>query len=274
MNDCRMQFSFLPRAILSVAVLLGTASTYAESNILRLATTTSTENSGLMAKLLPVFEGKNDVLVHTIVSGTGRALNHARNGDVDVILVHAKNSELKLIEEGYGINRQEIMYNDFVIVGPQKDPAGIKGLTSLNEGFSKIASSGAMFVSRGDDSGTHKKELELWEMAGAQPSSDSYRDVGLGMGKTLQIADELEAYTLTDKGTWLALRDRLSLLVFVESSNDGINVYGVIAVNPERHPQVNSVASEQLIAWLQSDEAKAIISNYRVGGEQLFYVFD
>ena len=246
---------------------------YAE-NILRLATTTSTDNSGLTRILLPVFEEKFGVNVHTIVGGTGRAINHARNGDVDMILVHAKNVEIQFVEEGFGVDREEIMYNEFVIVGPESDPAGVNGLEDLSDALAKIAATESIFVSRGDDSGTHKKELRLWEEEGIEIRGRWYKEVGLGMGKTLQIANEFNAYTLTDKGTYLFMRNRLSLPIHVESAMDGQNVYGAIAVNPKRHPHVNYEAARKLIKWLKSEEAKAIISNYKVNGEQLFFVID
>ncbi len=251
-----------------------TSISHAADGILRLATTTSTENSGLLAKLVPAFTDSRGILVHVIAVGTGRALNHARNGDVDVALVHAKKAELELVESGYGINRSEVMYNEFVIAGPADDPAGINGSSNLGEAFRKIADSKALFVSRGDDSGTHKKEVEIWREIGIQPDGEWYKEVGLGMGRALQIADELRAYLLTDKGTWLALKRRLSLPVHVQGARDGRNVYGIVAVNPEKHAQVNGEAARQMIDWIKSDEAKSIISGHQVEGEQLFYVID
>ncbi len=256
-------------------VFLSLASfSYSDSNILRLATTTSTENSGLLAKLVPVFTERHGIVVHTIAVGTGRALSHARNGDVDVVLVHARKAELELVDSGYGIHRKEIMYNEFVVAGPEADPAGIRGLTNLKDAFEKIGHSKSLFISRGDDSGTHKKELQIWEEIEPQPDGSWYREVGLGMGRTLQIADELRGYVLTDKGTWLALKQRLSLPIHVQSTIDGRNVYGIIAVNPDKHPHSNFTAAKQLIDWIQTDEAKAIVTDHQVEGEQLFYVID
>lgn len=253
---------------------MSSAGTSSDAKILRLATTTSTENSGLIDRLIPKFSDRFGVSVHTIAGGTGRALNHARNGDVDVVLVHAKKAELELVENGYGVHRKEIMYNEFVIVGPESDPAGIDGLNKLGEAFRKIAQSESSFISRGDDSGTHKKELEIWTEIAVDPMGEWYKEVGLGMGRALQIADELQAYTLTDKGTWLALQERMSLPIQVEGASDGHNIYGIIAVNPERHPQVNFAAAKKLIDWLQSDEAQEIISGHRVNNEQLFYIIE
>ena len=244
------------------------------SDILRLATTTSTENSGLIKNIIPVFEKKFSISVHTIAGGTGRALNFAKNGDVDVVLVHAKKAELEFVENGFGVNRQEIMYNEFVIVGPKNDTAKINGLKKLSEAFSAIALSESPFVSRGDDSGTHKREIEVWQQAKIQPTGSWYKEVGLGMGRALQIADELDAYILTDKGTWLFLKDKLSLELHVEGAKDGHNVYGIIAVNPQKHSQVNFKSAQRLIQWLQSAEARTLITSYKVGNEQLFYVID
>ena len=264
----------LNRTLLALALLMSGIGVCNSDDILRLATTTSTDNSGLTQELLPVFEETFGVNVHTIVSGTGRAMTHARNGDVDMLLVHARETELEFVAEGYGVDREELMYNEFVIVGPESDPAEIAGLTDLSEALGKIAAAESTFISRGDDSGTHKKELNLWNEEGIAVRGQWYKDVGLGMGNTLQIANELEAYTLTDKGTYLYMRDRLDLPIHVESALDGRNVYGVIAVNPKRHSHVNYDGAKKLIDWLKSEEARSIISNYTVNGEQLFYVID
>ena len=261
-------------SVFSLYLLLSAALGFADDSVLRLATTTSTENSGLLAKLIPAFTEQHDVAVQTIAVGTGRALSHARNGDVDVVLVHARKAELELVESGYGIHRKEVMFNEFVIVGPAHDPAEIRGLKNLDTAFEKIATSQSLFISRGDDSGTHKKELSIWDQVETQPAGSWYREVGLGMGRTLQIADELRAYVLTDKGTWLALKRRLSLPVHVHGADDGKNVYGIIAVNPQKHPHSNFTAARQLIEWIQTDEAKAIVTAHQVEGEQLFYVLD
>ncbi len=265
---------FLLFSLAITLTLVMASAGHAADGILRLATTTSTENSGLLAKLVPQFSDSQGIPVHVIAVGTGRALNHARNGDVDVVLVHAKNAELDLVNSGYGIERYEVMYNEFVIVGPETDPAEISGLTNLGTAFESIANSGALFVSRGDDSGTHKKERQIWGEVGIEPNGDWYKEVGLGMGRSLQIADELRAYILTDKGTWLALKRKLSLPVHVQGAGDGRNDYGIIAVNPEKHSHVNIEAAEQFIDWIQSDEAKAVISEHKVEGEQLFYVIE
>ena len=269
-----MKKNDLIRTFLALVILVTGVGVCNADDVLRLATTTSTDNSGLTEELLPVFEEKYGVNVHTIVSGTGRAMSHGRNGDVDMLLVHAKNAELEFVEDGFGVDRSEIMYNEFVIVGPNHDPAQIAGTTDLSEALSSIASSESTFISRGDDSGTHKKELSLWKEAGIAERGTWYKDVGLGMGNTLQIANELDAYTLTDKGTYLYMRDRLDLTIHVESAVDGRNVYGVIAVNPVKHSHVNYDDAKKLIDWLKSEEAKTLITDYRVNGEQLFFVLD
>ena len=244
----------------------------AQENVIRLATTTSTDNSGLLRQLLPVFEQTYGITVHTIVGGTGRALNHARSGDVDVILVHAREAELKLIEEGFGVSRNEVMYNEFVIVGPGDNSAGIESGDGLGGALTKVSAAGALFISRGDDSGTHKKELSLWQDAGIVPDGTWYREVGQGMGKALQIADQLGAYTMSDKGTWLFTKNRLlSLKLLLEGASDGRNVYSAIAVNPEKHSNVNYASAGLLVEWLQSPQARELIANYKIGGETLFY---
>ena len=223
---------------------------------------------------MPVFEENYDVDVHTIVGGTGRALNHARNGDVDLIMVHARQAELELIEMGYGVDRHEFMFNEFIIVGPEEDPAQINGLKDLSEALERVAAAKSNFISRGDDSGTHKKEISLWQRIGITPQGDWYKDVGLGMGKALQIADELDAYVLTDNSTWLFMNERLSLPVHVQGAPDGKNIYGVISVNPKIHPHVNYNVARQFTEWLKTDQAKSIIVSHRVNGEQLFYLIE
>ncbi len=262
---------FWSRLALIALIALGPHATSGASEILRLATTTSTDNSGLIEVLVPVFEQSADAKVRTVAVGTGRALQHAVNGDVDVVLVHAKEAELKLVRQGFAVNRREIMYNEFVIVGPRDDPAGIGGMSSLAQAFRKIRESQSIFVSRGDDSGTHKKELQIWGESGVFPQVGWYREVGQGMGRTLQIADELGAYALTDKATWLFMREQLSLPVHVEGSVDGRNVYGVMAVNSAVHEHVNAALAKKFIAWISSEQAKKMIAAYKVNGEQLFY---
>ena len=262
------------RLILPAVLSLLLMPTLHAAETLRMATTTSTENSGLLERLLPVYERANDISIHVIAVGTGKALEMGRRGDVDVLMVHARSAELEFIDGGYGIDRREFMYNDFLVVGPAGDPAGIRGGKDVAAALRAIRSSSAIFVSRGDDSGTHKRELSLWKIAGVDVSvdggGDGYREVGQGMGRTLQMADEMQGYTLIDRGTWLASKEQVSLQPVVEGGKDLRNVYGVIAVNPARYSDANYAAARQFIDWLQGRQATDIIAGYRIDGQQLF----
>lgn len=254
--------------VLLAALLLHPA--YADEQLLRLATTTSTDNSGLLAILLPPFEKSTGIQVHVIAVGTGKALRLAREGDVDVVLVHARKAEDKLVSDGYGVNRRDVMYNDFVIVGPDSDPAGIRGMNDAVAALAKIQASGSIFVSRGDDSGTNKKELQLWQAAKLTPGGDWYREAGQGMGKVLQMTGELGAYTLTDRGTWLAMQSKLPLKVLVSGDPRLFNPYGVIAVNPARYRDTNYRGAMRLIGWLTSVEGQKIIADFKINDQPLF----
>jgi tungstate transport system substrate-binding protein len=259
--------------LVTVAILLtwpGGAQSAQAAQPLRLATTTSTENSGLLGYLLPAFEKHSGMSVQVIAVGTGNALRIARAGDVDVVMVHARTAEQRFVANGYGVDRREIMYNDFVVVGPGGDPAGIAESNGVVEALQRIAASGNRFVSRGDDSGTNKKELTLWQMAGVKPGRGWYVESGLGMGKVLQMASELDAYTLTDRGTWLAYRGHLELALLLQGDPPLFNPYGVIAVNPERHPDVNYAGATALIDWLASPQGQTMIARYTVDGQVLF----
>ena len=238
--------------------------------ILRMATTTSTENSGLLARLLPVYERSHGVIIHVIAVGTGKALALGRRGDVDVLMVHARDAELAFVDAGYGVDRQEFMYNDFLLVGPSADPAAIRGGDDVAAALRAIYDSAAVFVSRGDDSGTHKRELSLWKTVGVGPGGEGYREVGQGMGRALQMADEMQAYTLIDRGTWLALKDKVSLVPMIEGDRELRNVYGVIAINPQRYRNTHYAAAVHFIDWLQGREATDIIAGYRIDGQPLF----
>ena len=240
------------------------------NKVIRLATTTSTENSGLLRDLLPSFEKSSGYEVHVIAVGTGKALRMGRDGDVDIVLVHAANAEKKFINNGYGVNRRQVMYNDFIIVGPAKDPAGVKGMKNADDALKKIASQKAIFVSRGDDSGTNRKELSLWKSAGVKPAGSWYREAGQGMGKVLQMTGEMEGYTLTDRGTWLSMKAKLPLQILVEGDNRLYNPYGIIAVNPDRYPQSNYVGAMTLISWITSIDGQRQISDFRINDEPLF----
>ncbi|MCU7845872.1 MAG: substrate-binding domain-containing protein [Candidatus Thiodiazotropha sp. (ex Monitilora ramsayi)] len=239
-------------------------------NIIRLATTTSTDNSGLLAALLPKFTEASGYEVHVIAVGTGKALRMGRDGDVDVVLVHARATEDKFVAEGYGEKRYGVMYNDFIIVGPKDDPAGIRSAKAVTQALDLIAQTQSLFVSRGDDSGTHKKEQYLWNKSETRPSKTWYREAGQGMGKVLQIAAELDAYTLTDRGTWLAYHNKSPLEIRFESDPLLYNPYGIIAVNPVRHPDTNHDGAMALIKWFISPDGQTMIGEFRIGKDQLF----
>jgi tungstate transport system substrate-binding protein len=261
------------RAFAAVALLLtslaGTAA--AQENFITVASTTSTEQSGLFGHILPMFQEKTGIAVRVIAQGTGQALETGRRGDADVVFVHARAAEEKFVAEGSGVKRHDVMYNDFVIVGPEEDPAGIKGGNDAVAALRKIAASGATFASRGDDSGTHKAELSLWMKTGVEPSGDWYRELGAGMGATLNTSAEMPAYTLTDRATWLAFENRRGIDIVVEGDPSLFNQYGVILVNPDKHPHVQAKQGQAFIGWLLSPEGQQAIAEYEIGGQQLFF---
>jgi tungstate transport system substrate-binding protein len=244
---------------------------YAKPIHLKLATTTSTENSGLLGVLLPPFEEKFGIKVDVIAVGTGKALALGENGDVDVVLVHARAAEDKFIGEGYGVNRRDVMFNDFIILGSSNDPAKIKGESDVTLALKKIADWKAYFISRGDDSGTHKKEKILWQNAKISPEGKWYMEIGQGMGATLQVANEKQAYVLCDRGTFLAYKNKIDLIILSEGDALLFNPYGIMAVNPARYPQVKYLETMQLIAWVTSVEGQKIIGEYKKEGEILFH---
>lgn len=237
---------------------------------LRLATTTSVQDSGLMPYLLAHFEKKCGCNVDVIAVGSGQALKLASNGDVDMVLVHDPASEEKFVRDGYGVNRKTFMVNDFVLLGPGRDPARIKGMKDAARAFSKIQKSGAPFISRGDASGTHQKEKHFWEKAGIVPAGPWYLDIGQGMGAVLTMADEKNGYTICDRATYLTRTSQLKLKVLVEGDPDLLNYYSLIEVNPERFPSVKSGLARRLIDWLCSDAGQKLIGGYTAGGHQLF----
>ncbi|MFO8015163.1 MAG: substrate-binding domain-containing protein [Phycisphaerae bacterium] len=237
---------------------------------LRLATTTSTENSGLLDRLLPPFEARFGAEVRVVPVGTGRALALGRNGDADVLLVHAPAAEAAFIEAGYGVNRRAVMVNDFLLLGPAADPAGVAETDSAADALAAVARAEAPFVSRGDDSGTHKKERALWAEAGIEPAGPWYLEVGQGMGATLLLADEKRAYCLSDRGTYLAMRDKIDLEVRFEGDPVLRNPYSIIAVNPARHPDVNYAGAMALVGWVTSPRGQRLIGDFQVDGEGLF----
>jgi tungstate transport system substrate-binding protein len=258
---------------LACSVVLGAAGATAERYI-TVASTTSTENSGLFAHLLPIFQDQTGIAVRVVALGTGQALDVGRRGDADVVFVHDREAEEKFVAEGHGIGRRDVMYNDFVLVGPRADPAGITGGRDIAAALRAIRDAKAPFVSRGDRSGTHAAELRLWEAAGvdiAAAKGPWYRETGAGMGASLNTASAMDAYLLADRGTWLSFRNRGNLGILVEGDHRLFNQYGVMLVNPERHPQVRKEEGQAFIDWLVSPEGQAAIAAYRINGEQLFY---
>lgn len=255
--------------VILLGVILSVAGLAQEKKDLVLATTTSTRDSGLLDRLLPVFQEKTGLKVKVLAVGTGQAIKIGEMGDCDVILVHARAAEDQFVADGYGVNRRDVMYNDYILVGPAADPARVKGL-SIKEALTGLAQGKGTFISRGDDSGTHKKELELWQNVGIKPQGQWYKAVGKGMADTLIMANELGAYTLADRGTYASMKDRLNLEALVFGDAALFNPYGVIAVNPERHPDINYQGAMDFIAFITSAEAKQIINGYKVNGEQLF----
>jgi tungstate transport system substrate-binding protein len=238
------------------------------------ASTTSTQDSGLFDYLLPLFTQKTGIQVRVLYKGTGEAIKVAQNGDADVLFVHDKKSEEKFVADGFGVKRSDVMYNDFVIVGPGADPAGVKGSADVVDALKKIAGAKAPFASRGDDSGTNKAELRLWKAAEIDPKKDSgtwYRETGSGMGPTLNTAAGMGAYTLTDRGTWLNFKNRGDLEILVEGDKRLFNQYGVTLVNPEKFPHVKKADAQTFIDWVLSPQGQEAIGNYKIGGQQVFY---
>ncbi|HJE25904.1 MAG TPA: extracellular solute-binding protein [Methylorubrum populi] len=266
----------LRRSFLTLSLLaaLGAASPLrAEPASIVVASTTSTEQSGLFKHILPLFQKKTGIEVKVVALGTGQALDAARRGDADVVLVHDRPAEDKFVTEGFAKARQDVMYNDFVLIGPKDDPAGIRG-GKVDEAFRKIAAAKAPFVSRGDRSGTHSAELRSWKEAGvdlAAAKGEWYRDVGQGMGPALNTASSLGAYILADRGTWLSFKNRGELTILVEGDPRLFNPYGVMLVNPDKHPTVKVKEGQSFIDWLVSPEGQQAIADYKIGGEQLFF---
>jgi tungstate transport system substrate-binding protein len=255
-------------------IVASTLSVVAAERFMTVASTTSTENSGLFQFLLPLFQRDTGIEVRVVAVGTGQAIALAQRGDADVLFVHHKPSEEQFVAEGFGVARFDVMYNDFVVVGPRADPAGVHGMTDVVAALTKIAAAHAPFVSRGDDSGTHKLELSLWQAAGVDVAAASgtwYREAGAGMGATLNTASGLEAYSLTDRGTWLSFTNRGNLAILVEGDRRLFNQYGVILVNPAKYPHVKAAEGQTFIDWLLSTKGQQAIAAFRVAGEQAFF---
>jgi tungstate transport system substrate-binding protein len=262
------------RVLAGAIVLIAGAGSVAAQDAILVQSTTSTQNSGLYEYLLPIFEEKSGIDVNVVAVGTGQAIENARYCDGDVLLVHARPSEEQFVADGGGVERFDLMYNDFVVVGPGSDPAEVGGMTDVEAALGKIAGSASLFASRGDDSGTHQKELQLWQAAGVDPVASSgewYRETGSGMGATLNAAVGMEAYALTDRATWISFENTGDFEILVEGDEDLFNQYGVILVSPEACPTVKVEAGQAFIDWLLSDEGQAAIAGYQINGKQLFF---
>jgi len=257
-----------------LAALLAVLPALAQEKFIVVASTTSTEQSGLFGYLLPVFQKKTGIQVRVVALGTGQALDLARRGDADVVFVHARSAEEKFLAEGHGVKRFDVMYNDFVLIGPESDPAKVSGDRDILDALEKIKSAGAPFVSRGDKSGTHIAELDLWRLAGIDIAGEKgpwYRDTGQGMGPALNTASAMNAYILSDRGTWISFKNRGELAVAVEGDKRLFNQYGVMLVNPSKHPNVKKDLGQAFVDWVISPEGQKTIAGYKIGGEQLFF---
>jgi len=274
-NPLRRRLVAVAALCLAAAVPTFAAAQEAAKSIV-MASTTSTEQSGLFAHLLPGFKAASGIEVRVVAVGTGQALDMARRGDADVVFVHDQVAEEKFVAEGWGLRRVPVMYNDFVLVGPAADPARVRG-TTIAEALSKVAASGAAFISRGDKSGTHAAELRLWRQAGSDLAAPGaarpagYKECGCGMGPALNMAASTGAHVFTDRGTWLSFRNRADLAILVEGDRALFNQYGVMVVNPARHPHVKQAAAQAFADWVTSPAGQASIAAYKVGGEQLFF---
>ena len=264
--------TFIAAFALALVALAAPASAQDKSIIV--ASTTSTQDSGLFEYLLPLFTKKTGIAVKVVAQGTGQALDTARRGDADVVFVHAKAQEEKFLAEGFAVKRFDVMYNDFVLIGPKSDPAGIKGMTDVGKALTTIKDKQAAFISRGDKSGTHIAELALWKASGVDIDKDKgawYKSIGQGMGAALNTAGASNGYVLSDRGTWLNFKNRGDLAILVEGDKRMFNQYGVMLVNPAKHPSVKKELGQQFIDYLVSPEGQKDIANYKINGEQLFY---
>jgi len=259
---------------LALGAVMAATPALAQDKSIVVASTTSTQDSGLFEYLLPLFKKKTGITVKVVAQGTGQALDTGRRGDADVVFVHAKSAEEKFLAEGQGVQRFPVMYNDFVLIGPKSDPAGIKGMKDVARAFQTIKEKQASFISRGDRSGTHIAELKLWKDAGIDIGKDKghwYKSIGQGMGAALNIANASNAYVLSDRGTWIHFKNKGDLQILVEGDKRMFNQYGVMLVNPAKHPNVQKDLGQQFIDYLISPEGQKDIANYKIDGEQLFY---
>jgi tungstate transport system substrate-binding protein len=263
------------RFLIAVAAsVVFAASAFAQDKSIVVASTTSTQDSGLFGHILPLFKAKTGIDVRVVAQGTGQALDTGRRGDADVVFVHAKPAEEKFAAEGFGVKRYPVTYNDFVLVGPQSDPAGVKGSKDIVAALKALKDKSAAFISRGDKSGTHQAEINLWSAAGIDIAKDKgpwYKEIGQGMGAALNTASASNAYVLADRGTWLSFKNRGDLVIAVEGDKRLFNQYGVMLVNPLKHPSVKQEFGQQFVDWLVSPEGQRAIADYKINGEQLFY---
>jgi tungstate transport system substrate-binding protein len=270
-------FEKLITRLLSMALLAATAiamPTVAQETSILVQSTTSTQNTGLYEYLLPRFTAKTGIGVNVVAVGTGQAIKNAMNGDGDVLLVHDKPAEEKFVAEGYGVERFDLMYNDFIVVGPANDPAGVAAMQDTKAALKKLAGKESLFASRGDNSGTHSKELALWKAAGVNPAAASgtwYRETGSGMGATLNTAVGMGAYALTDRGTWISFKNKGGYKIVIEGDPELFNQYGVVLVNPAKFPNVKAKPGQAFVDWLLSDEGQAAIAGFKIEGQQLFF---
>nr|WP_117235432.1 substrate-binding domain-containing protein [Vibrio maerlii] len=265
-----MNYSAPAIIALSLTLALPSHAETQEPQRIKLATTTSTYHSGLLDYLLPKFESDTGYIVDVIAAGTGKSLRMGENGDVDLVMTHAPKAEAAFVANGYGVLPRALMYNDFVLVGPESDPAKASDNETVAQAFADIAGYNATFVSRGDDSGTHKKENGLWQQAEIEPNFGGYRSVGQGMGPTLNMASEMQGYTLTDRGTWLAYQNRLALSVVFQGDEALFNPYQVILVNPKRYPEINYQGAKVFSDWLVNPKGQKLINEFKLHGKQLF----
>ncbi|WP_439926059.1 extracellular solute-binding protein [Nitrobacter sp. JJSN] len=262
------------RLLIAAAAAIFAFPVLAQDKSIVVASTTSTQDSGLFGYILPLFKNATGIDVKVVAQGTGQALDTGRRGDADVVFVHAKSAEEKFLSEGFGVKRYPVMYNDFILVGPKSDPVGVKGTKDIVKALTAIKDKGASFVSRGDRSGTHIAEIKLWTMAGIDIGKDRgpwYKEIGQGMGAALNIASASNSYVLSDRGTWLSFKNRGDLEIVVEGDKRLFNQYGVMLVNPAKHPAVKTTLGQQFIDWLISPEGQTAIANYKIDSNQLFY---